>query len=213
MDKSEYQMVPSHIIKVVQALGFLLNLDDNHKMDRVKLIKLLWAADRFHIRKYGRTVSKTKYVAMIHGPVSSIALDAARITRDFALDDASITYVENHFTATNEQTAMSLNPGTDHLSQTDQEALEWSWKTFGNTDTFDLADNVSHAYPEWMQYKKFFDVQKSGQQPIKDDSFFDNPGGDATDPFAIDPKVLTAAKETYNQTASATSELKAILGL
>ena len=49
------------LVKLVQALGYLLSLDDNKKMNRVKLIKLLWAADRFHMRRYGRTVSESRY--------------------------------------------------------------------------------------------------------------------------------------------------------
>jgi len=73
--------ISDKIIVVVQALGYLLSLDDNHKMNRVKLIKLLWAADRFHLRKYGRSVTETDYVAMYHGPVSSLALDIANQSR------------------------------------------------------------------------------------------------------------------------------------
>ncbi|MBQ9180774.1 SocA family protein [Candidatus Saccharibacteria bacterium] len=71
-----------NVIKVSQALGFLLSLDDNHKMDRVKLIKLLWAADRLHLRKYGRTISESDYYAMAHGPVCSLALDIAQMDKD-----------------------------------------------------------------------------------------------------------------------------------
>lgn len=77
------------------------------KMDRVKLIKLLWAADRYHLRAHGRMVSGTDYVAMVHGPVSSLALDVAQISKEFALSGEAASYVEYYFTATSQQTAMS----------------------------------------------------------------------------------------------------------
>ena len=75
------------LVKITQALGFLLNLDENHKMNRVKLIKLLWAADRLHMRRFGRTVTETEYYALPHGPVCSLALNIARLNNDWLTTD------------------------------------------------------------------------------------------------------------------------------
>lgn len=211
MEPYDKSNISNQIIKVVQTLGFLLNLDENRKMNRVKLIKLLWAADRFHLRKYGRTVSRTDYVAMTHGPVSSLALDIARVTRDFALSDDAIKYIEHYFTATERETVMSLSPGEGHLSRTDKDALQWAWDTFSASETFELADTVSHAYPEWSQHRRFFEASKSGSRPIDVKTFLENPEDDQY--FNTNPEALQAAKELYQDTVEAESELSSGLKL
>ena len=131
------------LVKLVQALGYLLSLDDNKKMHRVKLIKLLWVADRFHMRRYGRTVSESRYYAMPHGPVCSLALDIAQLNRDFALDDDDISYISEFFTTDGYSTAMSKNPGEDYLSETDKEMMRKAYQVFNSAEDFDLADQIS----------------------------------------------------------------------
>lgn len=183
------------LVKLVQALGYLLSLDDNKKMNRVKLIKLLWAADRFHMRRYGRTVSESRYYAMPHGPVCSLALDIAQLNRDFALDDDDISYISEFFTADGYSTAMSKNPGDDYLSETDKEMMRKAYQVFNSAEDFDLADQVSHKYPEWLQYKSYFDGGERSSQPIDEAKFFENP--DRDDYFEEDKDVLDAAREVF----------------
>lgn len=188
----------SDIVKMTQILRYLLSFDDNGKMNRTKLIKLLWAADRYHMRHYGRLVSDSNYVAMKFGPVSSLALDIAQVKNDFALDKDDIEYVEYYLSADNENTmATAASIEEDHLSETDKEALKWAWDTFGDREAFDIANNVSHLYPEWAQFEDFF-VRGGGRgrrdiDPIK---FFDNPEhGDEF--FNQDADQLAAARELY----------------
>ena len=156
-----------NVVKIAQALGFLLALDDNHKMERVKLIKLLWAADRFHLRKYGRTISDADdYYAMVHGPVCSLALDIAQMNKDKnALSDQDIAFLEEYFTANDIETSMQKEVGDDYLSETDKEALRKAWETFKDKEAFDLADNISHLYPEWSKHSEYF-RRNSGRRPI-----------------------------------------------
>lgn len=211
MEGYDTSKISHRIIKVVQALAFLLSLDENRKMDRVKLIKLLWAADRYHLRAHGRMVSGTDYVAMVHGPVSSLALDVAQISKEFALSGEAASYVEYYFTATSQQTAMSLSPGDDHLSETDKDALGWAWDTFGNNKTFDLADSISHAYPEWSQYSRYFAATGSGARPIDTEKFFENPETDKY--FHVDAARLSAAKAIFLDTVASENELSICLRL
>lgn len=211
MNSKTKSLVDRKTTKVVQALGFFLNLDDNHKMGRVKLIKLLWAADRRHLRTYGRTVSGTDYVAMVHGPVSSLALDVAQINEDFALSQPAIEYIKTYFTADSKETGMTLSPGDDHLSDTDKEALSWAWSEFGASKTFDLADDVSHRYPEWAQYATYFDQGMSGARPIDIKTFFENPET-PDEYFSNSKEELSAATQIYNDSKKARSELDTIFG-
>ena len=38
----------------------------------MKAIKLVWMADRLHLREYGRPITNDDYVAMKFGPVGSV---------------------------------------------------------------------------------------------------------------------------------------------
>jgi hypothetical protein len=142
---------------------------------------------------------------MVHGPVSSLALDVAQISKEFALSGEAASYVEYYFTATSQQTAMSLSPGDDHLSETDKDALGWAWDTFGNNKTFDLADSISHAYPEWSQYSRYFAATGSGARPIDTEKFFENPETDKY--FHVDAARLSAAKAIFLDTVASENEL------
>ncbi|MBQ9016962.1 SocA family protein [Candidatus Saccharibacteria bacterium] len=184
-------------IKVAQALGFLLSKDENKKMNRVKLIKLLWAADRLHLRRYGRTVTDTSYFAMVHGPVSSLALDIARLDSEFGLSDGDAHYIEEYFTSNYKDTSMSKNPGDDYLSETEKAALSDAWEMFKDADPFDLADQVSHEYPEWNRYKDYFEAGNSNRQQIDLADFFKNPAHDPY--FQEDETRLRAAEEIFNE--------------
>lgn len=199
-----HQPQPSEkIIRTTQALGFLLSLDDNHKMNRLMLIKLLWAADRLHIRRYGRTITNLNdYYAMAHGPVCSLALDIAQMN-DIALSETDINYLDEFFTIDAKDTSMQKNPGTDHLSESDKESLEKAWNMFKNKDPFDLADRISHQYPEWAKYGT-----TSGRQKIDMRDFFENPKNDQY--FKEDSESLAAAREIFAENQQVEQELNSI---
>lgn len=62
--------------KATQALNFMAR-QSGGRISRLKALKLLFFADRYHLRKYGRTVSGCTYYAMTHGPVASEAKSIA----------------------------------------------------------------------------------------------------------------------------------------
>ncbi len=53
------------IKKPVQTINYLVRLA-NAPVDKMKIIKLIWLADRLHLRKYGRTIVGDTYYAMKH---------------------------------------------------------------------------------------------------------------------------------------------------
>ncbi len=60
--------------KTLQAAGVLLSLDDN-RMDRIRLLKLLYIADRELLAEVGRPMTGDIPVAMKYGPVPSRVYD------------------------------------------------------------------------------------------------------------------------------------------
>ena len=61
--------------KAAQMCAFFLSKVDGGKMPHLKLIKLLYLADRESYRRYGYGISGDAMVSMPHGPVLSQTLD------------------------------------------------------------------------------------------------------------------------------------------
>jgi uncharacterized phage-associated protein len=196
----ESRAVSNEVVKITQSLGFLLSLDDNHRMNKLKLVKLIWAADRYHLRKYGRTVTDSEYFALPHGPVSSLTLDVLD-NDEVALYAEDISFISEHITpweSDKNQIVLYNETEDDYLSETDKEALKFAWDTFGDKDPFELADNITHQYPEWSKFREHFDVNNErSRQSIDLNDFFENPSEDAF--FATDDSILAASKELYEQ--------------
>jgi len=41
------------------------------KADKIKIIKLVYLANKYHLAKYGRTITGDDYYAIEHGPVGT----------------------------------------------------------------------------------------------------------------------------------------------
>lgn len=188
-----------------QIIGYIFKISKKSKLNRVKLIKLIWAADRYHIRNYGRLVSEDTYYAMKYGPVSSIALDIAQLTEwKFELDEYN--FLDKLFNSDKKYTWIEkgANIGEDYLSETDKEALEFAWKTFSGFDDFYLADEISHRYPEWKRLEE--KISLTNREKINIEDFFENPEEDRF--FVVDKDHLIASKEYYKEQ----EKIKGILG-
>jgi len=57
--------------KAIQAAGVLLRDTPGHSMDRIRLIKLLYIAERESFKERGEPITGDRIVAMQHGPVLS----------------------------------------------------------------------------------------------------------------------------------------------
>lgn len=202
-------MVRKKVMKMSQIIGYIFKVSGMVKLNRVKLIKLIWAADRYHIRKYGRLVSEDTYYAMNHGPVSSLALDIAQLT-EWKFNSDEYDFLGKLFNIDRKDTWIEggIIIDEDYLSETDKEAIEFAWETFGKYEDFYLADNISHRYPEWKRLEEYFsDIEKpGGRVEIKIEDFFDNPVNDEF--FNLDEDHLAASKEYYREQ----EDIKSILG-
>lgn len=53
----------------IEAIYYILS--KLGKMDKLKLLKLVYLADKYHLIYYGRTITNDDYYAMKHGPIAS----------------------------------------------------------------------------------------------------------------------------------------------
>lgn len=165
----------------------------NREYDKISLLKLVFFADRYHLRKYATSISNDTYYAMKHGAVASNVKDILDLNFESEEEEKYFWYhlkTEKIKKNENNISTYKINQKIEKLemlSQTEQEALDFALKNFGNKETFELA-NLTHEYPEWS---KFEEVLKNGftRQKMNIEDFF-LPSKDDKDPYNIIPQDL-----------------------
>lgn len=155
--------------KATQALNYLAKKTDG-KINKMFAIKLIYFADRYHLRKYGRPVTNDEYVAMKYGAVGSKTKDIAENTS--FLDDIERNYRNRYIVNKESYDIQSIEEvDMDVFSDSDVEALNFAIKNLGRFDQFELAD-ISHAYPEWKKFESAFDSGRSAAFNMNYEDFF-----------------------------------------
>ncbi len=57
--------------KIIQSINYFARQRKECAIGKLLFLKLMYLADRYHIRMYGRLISNSRYVAMEYGPVPS----------------------------------------------------------------------------------------------------------------------------------------------
>lgn len=158
--------------KAVQTLNFLA-IAGGGRINKMKALKLVYFADRFHLRKYGRPISNDAYYAMDYGPVASSVKDIAEMSDFLGKDEAEYAGKFLKICDDNSYFFQSVNNDIDRVfSASDIEALKYVWKNFGGFSEFELAD-LTHEYPEWKKHKNKLKNQSRVKMDYKD--FFEDP--------------------------------------
>ena len=187
--------------KITQMINYLIRKDERAaSIHELKIIKLVWAADRYHIRKYARTVSGDRYVAMKNGPVGSMTKDVAEFSDNeySEVEPTDFDYIGSYirFEKTNENGVLSSVNDVDYdeLSETDRGALDFAWENFGKYDWRTLVE-ITHKYPEWKKHRAMLEFGVKCED-INLLDFFDNIE-DENDPFEVTDEFLADSKEMF----------------
>lgn len=159
--------------KATQALNWLA-WRKGGAIGKLNAMKLVFLADRLHLRLHGRLITDDSYVAMQYGPVPEGTKDIAGLT-DF-LNPEERDYAARYIRPAGPKKITSCAPvDLDVLSQTDVEALEAVWQHFG-TRKLDLV-KVTHLFPEWAQ--RADQVGDGGRPAIPVEAFLEDCGPEA----------------------------------
>ncbi len=133
---------------------------------KLVILKLLYLADRWHLRKYGRTVSGDEYYAMKLGPVASRA--KRLIEKNFnGIPDAQ-TFVSVEKESGYEEIRSVAKPDLDWLSETDRMALDAAIEALKKCGARNIVEFV-HSFPEWKkQEPKLNDGANRAEMDFKD---------------------------------------------
>ena len=129
--------------KALQAAGVLLTLDGD-RMERIRLLKLLYIADRELLAETGRTITGDRAVAMKHGPVLSQVYNLIR-------GEASRAGEWGRFVHTvNRAVELRNDPGRGELSRGEIEKLTEVTDRYRNVDDWTLSE-ATHEFAEWSK--------------------------------------------------------------
>lgn len=133
--------------KVAQMAAYLLAKGER-TMPHLKLMKLLYLADRRSMDVHGFPISGDHVVAMPHGPVLSMTLN---------LINGAIISCENGWESwisdkSDHRVSLRRTPTLellDELSEADRNTLDVIWSEFGYMNQWEIRDYTHDHCPEW----------------------------------------------------------------
>lgn len=157
--------------KAVQILNFFA-IKNGGKIDKMKACKLIFLADRAHLRKYARPIINDNYFALQYGPIPSKTKDIIEYKNNEASSyqyrDMFISKIENNnFTSFND-----FDPC--YFSDSDIEIMNKIYSDFGELSASRLL-NITHKYPEWKKFEVALKEQKNKSIAMDYIDFFENP--------------------------------------
>lgn len=192
-------MFPFSHRKAAQALNFFAG-QAGGRLNKLKALKLVYFADRYHLRKFGRPVIGDEYLAMTYGPVPSGTKDIAEMS-DF-LGEEEKSYAGTFLLAIDRKTFQSIQPVEPGVfSESDREALAWTWQTFGTMEPFALAD-LTHAYPEWKKHEDSIRAKLTSRATMNYRDFLSDPPPGINPCHPLDDEERAAVAEGIDERAS-----------
>ncbi|HYL73381.1 MAG TPA: Panacea domain-containing protein [Bryobacteraceae bacterium] len=130
--------------KATEAAASFLRLRGG-RMKYLKLIKLLYIADREALARWGRPISTDRYVSMREGPVTSNVYNL--IVSEPMPSEQSIwkTHIR---TVADWDVELISDPGNDELSRSETALLAEIFDQHGYKNRWDLV-RETHKFPEW----------------------------------------------------------------
>ncbi len=130
--------------KTLQAAGALLREHPLRAMGRVRLLKLLYIADRKSLKETGAPITGDRVVAMRNGPVLSETYDLIKG------EHIRTPAWSEHFENLDYVVHLRKEPSTGRLSRYEIETLNDVAHRLEHEDDWAVADQT-HDFPEWQK--------------------------------------------------------------
>ncbi|MAC48205.1 MAG: hypothetical protein CMI12_15360 [Oceanospirillum sp.] len=150
--------------KAAQIAAFFL-LKRGGRMSHLKLMKLMYLADREAMRDYGFPISDDCAVSMPHGPVLSRTLECidGNVEPVAGGWESWITDKANHEVALSHQ--VTSIDDLDEISPAEISVMEKVWQEFGHMTRWQIRDYTHDQCPEWQD-------PNGSSRPISDQDIF-----------------------------------------
>ncbi len=131
--------------KATAAAAVLLKKEPLRRMPYLRLMKLLYIAERESLKRRGRPIVGDDYFNMKHGPVLSTVLNLIR-SEEEDLGEADLW--RSHVRKDGFDVVLAKDPGADALSESEVEILEAVSDRHRHLDQWKIRD-LTHEFPEW----------------------------------------------------------------
>ena len=160
--------------KWVQVVNFFARKEKETTwkgIDKLKVLKLVWIADRIHLRRYWKTILNDTYFAMDLWPVASWIKNICDQNEEY-LSKEHNAYIKQYLEKKPKFIIESKKEVDDgYFSQTNLDILEEVYNKFWSQSNSFLID-FTHKYPEWKKFEENLKVWNSFLMDYKD--FFKN---------------------------------------
>lgn len=123
-----------------KAIAAILHVALNTDADLYRCLKIIYAADKAHLERYGRFIFGDRYYALDFGPVPSEAYDAIKSARGDAGASCRIKGIQDVFTVAGTTINPLRAPDYDVLSRSDIQALDAAIASLWDKDFGQLKD-------------------------------------------------------------------------
>lgn len=131
--------------RTLQAVSVLLRRSGPSKSDNyMRLIKLLYIADRESLKETGRPITGDSVVAMERGPVLSHVLGLIK-GQSFNSPDWEKFIVQENYNI-----RLINDPGNEELCPYEIKKLQEVWDRYRSKDEWDMVE-ITHELPEWKK--------------------------------------------------------------
>jgi len=141
--------------KTTQAAARFLRQSQG-RMNYMKLMKLLYLADRGALLNWGRPITGDQYFSMKLGPILSAVHD---LVTEVPCPDEERFWTAHISPPSNYEVELRADPGNDELSRAEEKLIDEVFSAYGNYDPFDLVELLHKTLPEWKEIK-------SGRVPL-----------------------------------------------
>lgn len=136
--------------KAVLAINYFAEMTNSKKIGKAKLFALIYLVDRYHLRKFGRTITGDQYYATEAGPIGVGVRTIAEQSGELTFDEEN--YATDFLQRAHKDHNVRSVTKTDFnfLSNSDIDALKYVADTFGRKGRNDLTAIVQ-SFTEWQK--------------------------------------------------------------
>lgn len=189
MNRIDHEKITNLMLYVADKNG--------QEIDFKKLLKLIYLADRLHLRTHGRTISTDHYVAMKQGPVASTVYDKCKNIAGSKIELGDSTDIASSFQSGSDYYIINATkrPNLSRFSQSEIEAIAKVLEAYGSYSG-DQLSKITHDFYEWKKYEEMLKKNDTSFVIEMEDFFEEEDQGTI---FAQSKERLLKIKEVYKE--------------
>ncbi len=183
----------------IQAVDYIIQ-KTNPKfktLDKLSILKLLFFAERYSLRKFATSITNDTFVAMERGPVASATYDIISFKSNAHCKKyASKVLAKGEKHKVKSNSTFLGRDAYDELSDNDIEALDFAINTFGKYSSSKLVE-ITHRFKEWAKFEE--DTKKNhSSYPMDINDFFSKTTEDTKEYSLIPDSHVALSHELFS---------------